>query len=102
MKWLFICIWLISILFFYFRGKIKPTRGKTFIDQSVILGPLNTLLNFCSKKKFRSGPFVSKEHFVGMYLITENWHVFRHETFSMVEHEQKKMRKIITLASTPL
>ena len=60
MKWLFICDWLISILFFFFRGKIKPTRGKTFIDQSVILAPLNTLLNLCSKEKFRSGSFVPK------------------------------------------
>ena len=73
MKWLFICIWLISILFFYFRGKIKRTFGKTFIDQSVILASLNALLILCSKEKFRSGPFISKKHFVDMELITENW-----------------------------
>ena len=76
MKWLFICVWLISILFFYFRGKIRPTFGKTFTDHSVIIAPLNALLILCSKEKLRSGPFISKEHFVDMELITENWRVF--------------------------
>ena len=76
MKWLFICVWLISILFFYFRGKIKPTFSKIFIDHSVLLAPLNALLILCSKEKFRSGPFILKEHFVDMELITENWRVF--------------------------
>ena len=76
MKWLFICIWLISILFIYFRGKVKPTLSKTFIDHSIILAPLNALLILCSKEKFRSGPFISKEHFVDKELTTENWRVF--------------------------
>ena len=76
MKWLFICIWLISILSICLRGKIKPTLSKTFIDHSIILAPLNALLILCSKEKFRSGLFISKEHFVDMELITENWRVF--------------------------
>ena len=102
MKWLFICVWLISILFFYFRGKIRPTFGKTFIDHSVILAPLNALLILCSKEKFRSGPFISKEHFSDMELITENWRVFRDEACSLVEQAQiKKLRKIMTLVLTP-
>ena len=76
MKWLFICIWLISILSIYLRGKIKPTLSKTFIDHSSILAPLNALIILCSKEKFRSGPFISKEHFVDVERITENWRVF--------------------------
>ena len=76
MKWLFICIWLISILSICLRGQIKPTLSKTCIDHSIILAPLNTLLILCSKVKFRSGPFISTEHFVDMELITENWRVF--------------------------
>ena len=76
MKWLFVCIWLISILSIYFRGKIKPTLSKTFIDHSIILAPLNALIILCSKEKFRSGPFISKEHFVDVERITENWRVF--------------------------
>ena len=76
MKWLFVCIWLISILSIYLRGKIKPTLSKTFIDHSIILAPLNALIILCSKEKFRSGPFISKEHFVDVERITENWRVF--------------------------
>ena len=90
MKWLFICVWLVSILFFYFRGKIKPTFGKTFIDHSVILAPLNALLILCSEKKFRSGPFISKEHFSNMELITENWRVTRDEACGLLEQGQIK------------
>ena len=41
--------------------KNKDNKWSNFIDQSVILGPLNTLLNLCSKENFWSGPFVSKE-----------------------------------------
>ena len=85
MKWLSICVWLISILFFYFRGKIRLTYGKTFFDHSVILAPLNALLILCSKEKFRSGPFISKKHFSDMDLITENWKIFRNEACSLVE-----------------
>ena len=76
MKWLFICIWLISILSIYLRGKIKPTLSKTFIYHSIVLPHLNALLILCSKEKFRYGPFISKDHFVDMELITENWRVF--------------------------
>ena len=90
MKWPFICIWLISILFFYFRGKIKRTFGKASIEQSVILASLNALLILCSKEKFRSRPFISKKHFVNMELTTENWQVFRDEAVSLVKQEQIK------------
>ena len=38
MKWLFICVWFISTLFFCFRGKIRPTFGKTVINHSVMYG----------------------------------------------------------------
>ena len=76
MKWLFICIWLISISSIYLRGKIKPTLSKTFIDHSIMLPHLNALLILCSKEEFRSGPFISKDHFVDMELITENLRVF--------------------------
>ena len=88
MKWPFICIWLISILFFYFRRKIKRTFGKTSIEQSVILASLKALLVLCSKEKFRSGPFISKKNFVDMELTIENWQVFRDEAFSLIEQEQ--------------
>ena len=76
MKWLSICIWLISILSICLRGKIKPTLSKTFINHSIMLAPLNALLILCSKEKFRSRPFISKEHFVDTELITENYRVF--------------------------
>ena len=76
MKWLSFCIWLISILSICLRGKIKPTLSKTFIDHSIILAPLNALIILCSKEKFRSGPFISKEHFVDVERIPENWRVF--------------------------
>ena len=58
---------------------------------------------FCARKKnFDLGLFISKEHFVDMELITENWRVFRDEAFSLVEQAQiKKLRKIMTLALTP-
>ncbi|MEL0214739.1 MAG: hypothetical protein VW948_03050, partial [Burkholderiaceae bacterium] len=49
---------------------------KTFIDYSIILAPLNALIILCSKEKFRSGPFISKEHFVDVERITENRRVF--------------------------
>ena len=90
MKWLFICVWLISILVFCFRRKIRPTFGKTFFDHNVILGLLNALLSSCSKEKFRSGPFISKKYFVDMGLMTENWKAFKDEACSLIEQAQIK------------
>ena len=51
---------------------LKPTLSKTFIDHSIILAPLNALLILCSKEKFQAGPFISKEHFSDIELITES------------------------------
>ncbi len=50
MKRLLICVWLISVLFFCFRGNVRPTFVKTLIRHSVIILPLNALLiNFFFK-----------------------------------------------------
>ena len=100
MKWLFICVWLISILFF-FLGKIKPTHGKTLSTEALYQHRSIPYL-FVLERKISIWAFCFERTLCWQYLITENCHVFQHETFNMVEHEQKKMRKIITLASTPL
>ncbi|GIR49087.1 MAG: hypothetical protein CM15mP58_11840 [Burkholderiaceae bacterium] len=75
MKWLFICVWLISILFFYFRGKIRPTFGKTFIRPQRYTSATQCLTYFVLERKISAGPFISKEHFSDMELITENWNI---------------------------
>ena len=66
---LVILVWLIPILFFYFRGKIKPTLEK-LLPAKYYTCATKCFTYFVLERKI-SGPFISKEHFSNMKLITE-------------------------------
>ncbi len=83
MKWIFIFIWLFSIIFFYFRGKIRPSFSKTFFDHSIILAPVNLL--FVLTSKVQRTPFIPLENIPELASITENWKIFRDEAQALLE-----------------
>jgi len=41
MKWIFLGVWLSSILFFHFRSKVRLPFGRQLLDHSIFLAPLN-------------------------------------------------------------
>ena len=77
MKWILIFIWLFSIVFFYFRGKIRPSFSKTFIDHSIVLAPINLL--FVLTSKVQKTPFIPLENLPELQSLTKNWEIFRDE-----------------------
>ena len=88
MKLTLLFIWLFSVIFFYFRGKVRPSLSKTFFDHSIILAPVNCL--FVLTSKVPKTPFIALDKIPELKLLTENWQIFREEAL-----ELSKKNKII-------
>ncbi|OUT99104.1 MAG: aspartyl beta-hydroxylase [Betaproteobacteria bacterium TMED41] len=86
MKWILIFIWLFSIVFFYFRGKIRPSFSKTFIDHSIVLAPINLL--FVLTSKVQKTPFIPLENLPELQSLTKNWKIFRDEASILLEQNK--------------
>ncbi len=86
MKWIIIALWVSSILFFYFRGKVRPSLSKTFIDHSVFIAPLNAVLVLTSKIK--NAPFLPTNSINDLKVLQNNWHIFKKEATLLSENKE--------------
>ena len=83
MKWILLLIWFFSVMFFYIRGKVRPSLSRTFFDHSVILAPINCL--FVLTSKVPKTPFISTDNIPELKLLTENWKIFKEEALELSE-----------------
>ena len=78
MKWLIVGIYLFSILFIHFRGRVRLPFLRQFFDHSSIMAPINLFMYGFSKVPV-STPYIKADQFEGLHLLDENWQMIRDE-----------------------
>jgi beta-hydroxylase len=81
MKWVIVGIWLASILFAHFRGRVRLPLARQFLDHSVLLAPVNAFMILCSRVP--TTPFVSTSEMPELKVLQDNWQVIRDEAVDM-------------------
>ena len=81
MKWFILALWIASILFAHFRGRVRLPLGRQFLDHSVALAPVNAFMVLSSRAP--TTPFVSPDEIPGLHVLRDNWQVIRDEALNM-------------------
>src|SRR5690606_39551215 len=83
MKWLIPGIWLASILFAHFRGRVRLRLTRQLLDQSVLLAPVNAFMVLCSRVP--TTPYLPTREIPELQVLDDNWEVIREEALKMAE-----------------
>ena len=88
MKWLIVATWLSAILFGHYRGRVRASWQKVFLDHSALLAPLNALMVLTSQVTTK--PFVPLNELPELQQLQDNWEVFRDEALHLSELQRIK------------
>ncbi|MBO1112721.1 lipid A hydroxylase LpxO [Bordetella petrii] len=83
MKWLIPGIWLASILFAHFRGRVRLRLSRQFLDQSALLAPVNALMVLCSRVPTTA--YLPTREIPELQVLDDNWETIRDEALKMAE-----------------
>ncbi|CAM4298196.1 lipid A hydroxylase LpxO [Bordetella muralis] len=83
MKWLILVIWLASILFAHFRGRVRLRLSRQLLDQSALLAPVNAFMVLCSRVP--TTPYLPSREIPELQMLDDNWEVIRDEALKMAE-----------------
>ena len=83
MKWIILGLWVASILFAHFRGRVRLPLARQFLDHSVALAPVNAFMILASKVP--TTPFIATREIPGLQKLQDNWEMIRDEAVSMAE-----------------
>src|SRR5690606_31734336 len=83
MKWLIPGIWLASILFAHFRGRVRLRLSRQLLDQSVLLAPVNALMVLCSRVP--TTPYLPAREIPELQVLDDHWETIRDEALKMAE-----------------
>jgi len=83
MKWLILGLWVASILFAHFRGRVRLPLARQFLDHSVALAPVNAFMILASRVP--TTPFVDTREIPALQKLRDNWEVIRDEAVNMAE-----------------
>lgn len=83
MKWLILAIWLASILFAHFRGRVRLRLSRQLLDQSAVLAPVNAFMVLCSRVP--TTPYLPSREIPELQVLDDNWEVIRDEALKMAE-----------------
>ena len=83
MKWLILGIWLASILFAHFRGRVRLPLSRQLLDHSVLLAPINAFMVLCSRVP--TTPYLPSREIPALQVLDDNWEVIRDEALKMAE-----------------
>jgi len=81
MKWLIPGLWLAAILYGHFRGKVRLSWSRVFLDHSVLLAPVNAFMVLTSRVP--TSPYVSTREFPELQKLQDNWEIIRDEALRM-------------------
>ncbi len=83
MKWLIPGLWLVSILFAHFRGRVRLPLTRQLLDHSVILAPVNAFMVLCSRVP--TTPYLTSREIPELKVLDDNWEIIRDEALKMAE-----------------
>lgn len=81
-----IVLWLGSITYVYFRGKVRLSFFRTVFNHTAILAPINAFMYLFSAVPAR--PYISDTGIKGLSVLDENWEVIREEAAALAQEER--------------
>lgn len=85
-KWSIVALWLASITYVYYRGRVRTSFFRTIVDHSAVLAPVNALMYLCSAVPAR--PFLPSGTIAGLQALDDNWEVIREEALALAEAQR--------------
>lgn len=85
MKWILLIIFISSVTYVHFRGKIRLVYWRQFIDHSGLMSPINIFMYTFSKVP--NTPFLTEDMFPELASLSKNWQTIRDEAIYLREHE---------------
>lgn len=86
-KWSLIALWLASISYVYFRGKVRASFFRTVLDHSAVLAPVNVFMYLFSRVPAR--PFIPvAAASPNLQVLDDNWEVIRDEAARLAQAQQ--------------
>lgn len=86
MKWLFVGLYLASVLFVHFRGRARLPFFRQLFDHSTFMAPLNMAMYALSKVPLKA--YLSVRDFSELDVLQVNWQEIRSEAVNLL-HTQK-------------
>ncbi|HEY0297055.1 MAG TPA: lipid A hydroxylase LpxO [Bordetella sp.] len=83
MKWFIPALWIASILFAHFRGRVRLPLSRQLLDHSVILAPVNAFMVLTSRVP--TTPYLTSREFPELKALDDNWQTIRDEALHMAE-----------------
>lgn len=85
-KWGLIALWIASITYVYFRGRVRVSFVRTVLDHSAVLAPVNVFMYLFSAVPAR--PFIPAENLTGLRALDDNWETIRDEAKRLHDAQQ--------------
>jgi beta-hydroxylase len=81
MKWVLVSIYLFSILYIHFRGRVRLPFFRQLFDHSSIVAPFNLFLYMFSRVRLE--PYLPVSNFQELQLLEANWQEIRAEALNL-------------------
>lgn len=81
-----IALWLASLTYIYFRGKVRLSFFRTVFNHTALLAPVNAFMYLFSAVPGR--PYISDTGIKGLAALDENWQVVREEAAALAQEER--------------
>jgi beta-hydroxylase len=88
MKWLIPGLWVASILFAHFRGRVRLRLSRQFLDHSALLAPVNAFMVLASRVP--TTPYLPTAELPELKALDDNWQTIRDEALAMAEQSRIK------------
>lgn len=85
-KWSIIALWLASISYVYFRGKVRLSFFRTVVDHSAVLAPVNAFMYLFSAVPAQ--PYIPAGAIAGLQALDDNWETIRDEAMALAEAQR--------------
>lgn len=82
MKWAFVSIYLFSVLYIHFRGKVRLPFLRQLFDHSSIVAPINLFMYTFSGVP-TSKPYLGLNRFDDLLVLQSNWQMIRDEVLHL-------------------
>src|SRR5690606_8671341 len=81
-----IALWLGSLTYISFRGKVRLSFFRTVFNHTALLAPVNAFMYLFSAVPAR--PYISDTGIKGLVALDENWEVIRAEAANLAQAER--------------
>lgn len=85
-KAVLIVLWLGSITYIYFRGKVRLSFFRTVFNHTALLAPVNAFMYLFSAVPGR--PYISDTGIKGLETLDQNWEIIREEAAALAQEER--------------